>query len=767
MKKSFCSLFFLCLALVLQGQDCLVCPGENVPLNATLNGAVGSITYSWVCNNGFTSNLSNPTVPNVTNQTTCTLNAIDQSGCQFEENLIIGVVNDPLIVIVESNCEISFSTQLLNGQACTAYNLQRLDGSTWVNVSSSLPYTVDQNANYRVAFNCTCGTYYSNTISVTGCDPCSPFTINNDAGDCFIYIVGSAPCGASGYEVWANINASQTCSPNNPPCNESTMTQVGTTTSTLYTASSDGCYQWRCTSGGVTYCSNVICVSSNCEVGCNGSIIFSTNPNNPPCQPFSNINWGCATGNWSITHANGTVVGSGNGAAPPNFTFTFDGVYTFSITCSDGCVYTSTYTVNGCGSAPCTPPSTLSIINNNCQLTASVSNCGSPPLYSWSTGASTQTISANASGTYTVTVTNCCVDPLISSITVNCNSCNVVANISGETSPCAGDVETYTVSVNNGSPPYSYQWTLDGVIVGSGSSYTYTAFTGTHSLSVQVTDSNNCVATDNHFINVDGCCCVGSTALNYDSNNCRLTWSGCSGYTSQLQRNTGSGYVNIVGTSPYNITLDANYRVVFSKSGCSDITSNTTVTGCTAACDCQITFTYDHTNCQYLYSATGCDSWQLRKSNASDCTGVTTVVSGTGDVNAIYDICSGEGIGYYNFVATESGCPIKVSDCLESNCDCCTSAQYTCQSACVEEAGTNWYIEIGGQQNIFYSGLGFLLTDAAVQNAFLNYLNTLTCHTVTALFSSPDCRLEVYGFDQIIQSVGSTSGNYPMTQPCN
>lgn len=498
-------------------QDCEVCVGEDVQLTSNLSSPNLPITYSWVCTNGFMSTIASPLVPNVTSNTTCTLNAIDAANCMLTEDLIVDVFSNPNIVISLSDCNILFFQNDPMGQNCTTYEVQRLVGAIWTTISTALPYTATVDGDYRVVYVCECGDVITNTVSVVNCTPCSPFNIF-DFG-CSMVVSGFAPCGAGGYEVWANINAGQSCSPDTPPCDEGSMTFIGTTPSntSFFSISSDGCYQYRCTSGSVDYCSNIICYDDDCEVGCNDALVFTTSPTNPPCTPFSSIIWPCSgIGNWSITQG-GTTITSGTNNPPSNYTFTMDGTYVFTMTCNDGCIYSNQYTVSGCGSPPCTPPSSLTIIDNNCTLTALVNNCDGTPSYSWSNSATTQSITVTNNGTYTVTVTGCCVSPLVSSITVSCiDPCDGFSNsIVGDLVLCDGDMETYTANITGGTPAFSYSWSLNSTIVSISNNYTYTHNGNTDNLILTVTDANNCVSVTSVFITEDNNCCVPQVSLQF------------------------------------------------------------------------------------------------------------------------------------------------------------------------------------------------------------------------------------------------------------
>lgn len=186
-----------------------------------------------------------------------------------------------------------------------------------------------------------------------------------------------------------------------------------------------------------------------------------------------------------------------------------NGTYWAQVTGCAGCnpVTSNSITVTGC-SAACSPGITL--FENNCNITASVSNCQGTPSYSWSTGATTQTIPATNDGTYSVTVTGCC-QTMVNSISVNGCSENECENYSVHINPGSNQtlcdnspqVLSFSSVKNNGNGGYSHEWRRNGSLVGTSSSYTFntTGFApGNYTIELRVTDSEGCF--DNDFLTV-------------------------------------------------------------------------------------------------------------------------------------------------------------------------------------------------------------------------------------------------------------------------
>jgi hypothetical protein len=81
------------------------------------------------------------------------------------------------------------------------------------------------------------------------------------------------------------------------------------------------------------------------------------------------------------------------------------------------------------------------------------------------------------------------------------------------------------------------------------------------------------------------CVCTSPTLI-HNEGTCTLSWaiSGCSGFTSVLQRNVAGTWMTTNASSPYNIPANSNgqYRILSSKPGCTDVLSN--VINVTSSC---------------------------------------------------------------------------------------------------------------------------------------------------------------------------------------
>ncbi|MFH1118384.1 MAG: PKD-like domain-containing protein, partial [Bacteroidota bacterium] len=79
-----------------QGGANLVCEGETLQLTANITGGLAPYTVSWTGPNGFTSNLENPTIPNVTMaaQGTYEVTVYDSYGCSPQTDDVYVTINE-------------------------------------------------------------------------------------------------------------------------------------------------------------------------------------------------------------------------------------------------------------------------------------------------------------------------------------------------------------------------------------------------------------------------------------------------------------------------------------------------------------------------------------------------------------------------------------------------------------------------------------------------------------------------------------------------
>lgn len=373
-------------------------------------------------------------------------------------------------------------------------------------------------------------------------------------------------------------NSSLSLTPLTGPCNASlfipTITPSSATTfcqggSVTLTATSGTSYLWS--TGATTSSISVnttgtyaVTVSNNGQTGTSSSITVTVN-----AKPSTTINTSgttsiCQGSSVTLTAPTGTSYLWSNGATTSSVIASTAGNYSVSVTNSFGCSATSTPVVVSI----ITPTATISTSGPTtfCQgefinLTA---NTGTG--YAWSTGATTQSISVNSSGTYTVTVTQsggCSKTSAALTVTVNSSPSDKVL-ASGPTSFCNGSVTLTSSAVN-----CTYLWSNGA---------------NTSAITVNTSGNYSCIATS-----TNGCTSTSApvtvTAQSGTATTPTVSASGsttfCAGNSVNLTSSTGTSYLWSTGatTQSINVTSGGTYYVTVSQTGgCSAISSGTAVT---------------------------------------------------------------------------------------------------------------------------------------------------------------------------------------------
>jgi len=171
------------------------------------------------------------------------------------------------------------------------------------------------------------------------------------------------------------------------------------------------------------------------------------------------------------------------------------GSYTVTVTDASGCTGTTSTTISAYPGITVTASAInyCSAISCSGSVSASVSGSSSPYTYSWSSGATAQTITSVCAGTYTVMVTdvNGCTGTSASTVVSHTSPS---ASASGST-VCSNSCDGYvTASVSGGTANYTYTWSSGTGITTSSTSADITGLcTGTYT--VTITDAHNCSAT--------------------------------------------------------------------------------------------------------------------------------------------------------------------------------------------------------------------------------------------------------------------------------
>ncbi len=291
-----------------------------------------------------------------------------------------------------------------------------------------------------------------------------------------------------------------------------------------------------------------------------------------------------------------------------------------------------------------TPTPTITGGSVICTVGSLTLNPGNYSSYSWSTGATSQTISVGAANTYTVTVTNASGCTGIGTETVIVDQ-NPIPSIIGGNAFCAGS----SLTLSTGSFAV-YHW--------SNNSTTQTINVNTGgTFNVTVSNANGCTGTTSQTVNVNA--------------NPTPTISGggafCAGGVLTLNTGSYAGYIWSNASTTQTITINAagNYRVtVTDGNGCTGVASQSvivnpnpspSITGPNFICSgSSITLntgpytTYNWStggNTQSI-SVSSANTYVVTVTNVFGCTGtasrnITMNTSPTPSINGITSICNG------------------------------------------------------------------------------------------------------------------------------
>ncbi|PKP22362.1 MAG: hypothetical protein CVU05_04230 [Bacteroidetes bacterium HGW-Bacteroidetes-21] len=234
-----------------------------------------------------------------------------------------------------------------------------------------------------------------------------------------------------------------------------------------------------------------------------------------------------------------------NSATTQSISATLDGLYSVTITGSNGCTNTDGVVIDFHNVPTVDLGSDFSVCGNpSVTLSASVGN-----TYLWSTGATTQDIYPTTSGTYTVTVTNVDGCTAHDDVIVTFNPLPAI-NLGADISVCSGT----PVTLNAGTAS-SYLWS-------TGATTSTINVTTSANYSVTITSAAGCTNSDGVVVDIHGLpaanlgaditVCSG-TGVNLDAG-AGNTYSWSTGATTQSISPTTSGTYAVTVTNSYSCT---------------------------------------------------------------------------------------------------------------------------------------------------------------------------------------------------------------------
>lgn len=626
-----------------------LCTGQNLSLTASSNGS----SYSWSGPAGFTSTLQNPVLTNITTSMAGTYSVTASFGglCPSAPGITVATISQspsapsanssPSQVCVGS----SFTLTASSVSGATGYSWTGPNGFTSTLQNPSIASTGTQHA----------GTYTVTASSLGGCvSPASTTTVGVDA-----------------QPIPVNAGLDQTICGLQGSLNAATPT-IGTGVWTLVGGP-----------GGVNF-GNAASPVSTVSVSLSGSYQFRWTLSNGACSGFlddvivlfhpSVMAASTATAVTCNGSCNGSALATPTGGTAP-FTYLWNdpssqtaatavnlcaGNYSCLVTDTKGCTASTTITV--------TQPNALAATVNSTSITCNGGNNGAatvlptggvaPYTYSWSTGATTSSITGLSAGGYTVTVTDSKGCTLVRTGSLGQPPAFVNTPVVNGTS-CASSCDgTANPGVSGGTPPYTYAW-------GDPSSQTTATATGLcpGSYSVLVTDANGCTIT--YFYPIGPGPTLNLSASATSTLVCSgdpVTLSASGGTT--YQWNPGGQTTSSITVNP---TVNSNYSVTVSIGACSkdtvlsvsvNPTPSVSISGSSAVCQGDtITLTANASGVSYSWSTgattsviqavpTSATAYSVTVTNAQSCSAsaginITVNASPNVQINGPTTVCSG------------------------------------------------------------------------------------------------------------------------------
>ena len=515
------------IPVISAGADQTICRGTTANLTST-----GGASYLWMPGNLTTASISvSPAAATV-----YTVTGTDNNGCSASD---VVNVNVNALPVINAGADQSICTG--NGATLTASGAVSYLWSPGGQLTPSINVHPTSGTNYIVTGTDANGCSSSDTVHVT---------------------VNSLP----------NVNAG----PDVSICNGSTIS---------INASGAVSYQWNPI--GSTAASVLVTPSSNSSytvigTDANGCISADTVNVTVNAVPVSVLypTFVCSGSTTTLDAGNaGASYSWSTGETAQIITVSDSGNYSVVITSPNGCSILSSVHVALGGNISSTPTNT-----SICSGQTATLNAGNPGCtYSWSTGATSQTISVSTSGNYYVTITdaNGCAATMVHHVQVNANPVPSFSSVQ----PCFGNasVFTNTSSVSGGSIGTTL-WHFGDSFTSSAtnSSHTYAAV-GTYTVTLDVTSTDGCSASTSANVQVfpnpvaafsSTPACLGNansyTDLSSVSGGSITGWEWNFGDGNSSQNNTASHTYQAAGSYTASLIVTTNH-------GCTDTINGTVV----------------------------------------------------------------------------------------------------------------------------------------------------------------------------------------------
>ena len=454
------------------GGSTTFCQGGSVQLTATPVGGTGPFSYLWTPGGATTQSIN----ATASGSYTCEVTDNDPTcGNKVTTNAVVVTVNpNPTVTITEGACNVGQVILTANPSGGTApYTYLWSPGGA---TTSTITVAGDGATSY--------------TVTVTDANTCSGASAPHTVALCPTCI-SSATNGAGGSTTFCDGGSVQlTATPVNGVGPFTYLWTPGGATTQSINVTASGSYTCQVTDTGAT-CGNSVTTNA---------VVVTVNPN--PSVTISES--ACSVGNVTLTaNPSGgtgpyTYLWAPGGQSTPTIIVPGDGVnvYTVTVTDNNSCTGVSApHTVTLCPT--CISSATNGASGNttfcdggSVQLTATAANGVGPFTYLWTPGgATTQSINATASGSYTCQVTDtgatCGNSVTTNAIVVTVNPNPTVTITEGA---CNVGQVILTANPSGGTGPFTYLWAPGGSTTAS----ITVAGDGSTSYTVTVTDANSC-----------------------------------------------------------------------------------------------------------------------------------------------------------------------------------------------------------------------------------------------------------------------------------
>ncbi len=274
----------------------------------------------------------------------------------------------------------------------------------------------------------------------------------------------------------------------------------------------------------------------------------------------------CQGGNVTLTANAGASYLWSTGATTQSITVNAGGSYTVTVTNANNCAATSAATIITVNPLPGTPTITAGSATTFCAGGSVTLTSSAAASYAWSTGATTQAITVNAGGNYSVTVKN----------TAGCSASSAATTVTVNPLPTV-TLAAFTAVCNNaaaftlaGGSPSGGTYSGTGV---SGTQFNpATAGVGTFSITYSYTNANGCTSAASQSITVTNC--AGCTATITPDKSTTF----CKGGSVKLTASSGTSYSWNTGETTQSIIVTSGGTYTVSVNNANNCTATASIT---------------------------------------------------------------------------------------------------------------------------------------------------------------------------------------------